>query len=435
MSVTLINGGQWGDEGKGKIVDFLAERHDAGVRSTAGDNAGHTVQIGNRTLAFRVAPSSIASGMLSFITDDVMINPVTLNEEIDMLTTAGVPVAERLKVSRNAHLILPYHVFLDRAVEEGGGAKIGTTRKGVGPAMADKVNRVGIRMEDFIDPDRFAERLARNAREKLAVARALYPKAVGADTPEEFDVNKLLAQFQPLAERIAPLVTDTVSALHALRRDGKHILLEGAQGSMNDLSYGTYPFVTSSRPVAAGVTTGAGLGPRHVDRVISVIKPYQTRVGIGPVMAEVEGPAAEAIRQRGREFGTVTGRSRRIMWFDAVVANYTRDLNGTDYFALTKLDVLDDLDEIKICTGYERNGNPVTEYPSQNTIEEHTEQWETLPGWHEDTSTLTSYRDLPANAKKLVERIAELTETPIGILSLGPERSQTIVLDSGCLPK
>lgn len=435
MSVTLINGGQWGDEGKGKIVDFLAERHNVGVRSTAGDNAGHTVCIGEQTLAFRVAPSSIASGTLSLITDDVMINPVTLNQEIDVLTKAGIPVADLLKVSRNAHLIFPYHVFFDQAVEEGSGQKIGTTRKGVGPAMADKVNRVGIRMEDFINRDRFAERLARNAREKLAVARALYPKAVGADTPEEFDFDKLLARFQPLAKRIAPLVTDTVSILHTLRRNGQHILLEGAQGSMNDLSYGTYPFVTSSRPVASGVTTGAGFGPRHVDRVISVIKPYQTRVGIGPVMAEAEETAADAIRKRGREFGTVTGRSRRIMWFDAVIANYTRDLNGTDYFALTKLDVLDELDEVKLCTGYERNGKPVTEYPSQSTIEEHTEQWETLPGWREDTSQLTNYRDLPVNAKRLIERIAELTDTPIGILSLGPERSQTIVLDSACLPK
>jgi adenylosuccinate synthase len=431
LTTTIVNGGQWGDEGKGKIVGFLAEHYDVGIRSTAGDNAGHTVLHNGRTFKFRLLPSTMALGKPSIVADDVLINPATLVGEIQELRQAGLPVDDMLRISRNAHIVLPYHAHLDECVERGEDS-LGTTQKGVGPAIADKVNRIGIRMEDFIVPDRFRRLLKRNLREKTRLLGALFHES--ADGLAKLNADKILGEYARFARLLSPLTTDTVGLVHSFVRRGQNLLIEGAQGTMNDLTYGTYPFVTASRPIAAGVVAGTGLGPTAVDQVISVIKPYQTRVGKGPIPAEILDGTAEDIRVAGNEYGTVTKRPRRIMWFDLVVAKYARDLNGTTHFALTKLDVLDSLSEIRVCTSYTRQGLSQTGFPSQVDIGEVTEQYRVFPGWRESTSKAETYTDLPKRARVLVDYLANELETPIALISVGPEVERTIVVDGSALP-
>ena len=429
MSVTVVNGGQWGDEGKGKIVDFLVSYYDAGIRGTAGDNAGHTVEYLGRQLKFRIAPSTLAFGKPSFVGDDVLVNPEVLVKEIDEFRDLGTDVKGLLFVSRNVHVVLPYHRYLDECVEEGKRA-IGTTRRGIGPAIADKVNRVGIRMEEFMEPQLFRKRLRENVEHKNRIVEALYPdkKAEDFGGGPAFEADEIFQQYAPLAEKIKPFVTDTVAMVHRMLENGNSLLVEGAQGSMNDLVYGTYPYVTSSRPIASGVLAGTGVGPTTVEKVISVIKPYQTRVGTGPVFCEITGPTAEEVRSRGREYGTVTERPRRVMWFDSVVVNYTSRVNGTTSFALTKLDVLDTLDEIRIGTAYRSGGSRTQEFPAQTDLSRYEAEYISVPGWKESTHHARSYLELPANARHLVEKLEELTNIPVSVISVGPDREQTIVV-------
>ena len=424
MTITIINGGQYGDEGKGKIVDYLADYYDIGIRSTAGDNAGHTICVGSTTLKMRLIPSTILKSRYSLITDDVMINPITLDEEILSLNKAGVDCKNKLMISPNAHIVLPYHKTLD-ALFEAGATPIGTTKRGIGPAMADKVNRIGIRMEEFINPKRFTLRLTENVKRVNMQIKALYSNDV-----EIIDEKKIYQEFLPISERLRLYVTNTVQFIHTALDQKCSIIIEGAQGSMNDLTYGSYPYVTSSRPVSGGLLAGAAIGPTYVDHVLSVIKPYQTRVGIGPVMAEIFGEVSKHICDRGKEYGTVTGRQRRVMWFDSALVNYTRRINGTTAFALAKLDVLDEIEEIKICTAYVRNGKKTEVIPLQTEIEMYEPNYITLPGWKTPISHIRDYKKLPTETKNFIEKIEELTNTPIVIVSVGSDREHTIDIKS-----
>ena len=420
MSVTVVNGGQYGDEGKGKIVDYLGGYYDIGIRSTAGDNAGHTLCVGDMTLKMRLIPSTILDATFSIIADDVLINPITLHQEIETLERAGIDVGARLLISPNAHLVFPFHKRLDELYEEGQ-SPIGTTKRGIGPAMADKVNRVGIRMEEFVNVEKLAARLEENLNLANRAMASLY-----GDNVETIGFDDLYQQMTAIAAKLRPMVVDTVAFTHQALDDHRSILVEGAQGSMLDLAYGSYPYVTASRPLSSGLIAGAAIGPTYVDQVLSVIKPYQTRVGRGAVMAEISGDIADHICRCGREFGTVTGRARRVMWLDTMLVDHARRLNGTTAFALAKLDVMDQMPEIKICTGYRKNGQPTRSMPSQLDIDAYEPVFETLPGWQTPIGEVRRYQDLPTAAKRLIERIQELTATPIAILSVGSDREHTI---------
>lgn len=421
MPVTIVNGGQYGDEGKGKIVDFLAEHYDIGIRSTAGDNAGHTVCVGDKTLKMRLIPSTILSATHSIIADDVMINPLTLVQEIQSLQAAGIDCVDRLMVSPNAHIVMPYHKVLDELYESGTNP-IGTTKRGIGPAIADKVNRVGIRMEEFIRPDILNKRLLENIERINRFIKAEY----GEGTPT-IGLQETIDQISHATKYLSAFVHNTLEFTHRALDEDRSILIEGAQGSMNDLVYGTYPYVTSSRPISGGLLAGAGIGPTYVTEMLSVIKPYQTRVGIGPVMAEFFDEAAKNVCERGHEFGTVTGRARRVMWFDSVVVNHTRRINGTTAFALTKLDVMDELSEIKICTGYiSPDGVETSAIPFQTEMDRYIPKYITMPGWQTSTANIRSYDDLPKEAKAFIRKIEELTNTPVAMISVGPDRENTI---------
>lgn len=419
MGVTIVNGGQYGDEGKGKIVDYLGERYDIGIRATAGDNAGHTIVVEGKTIKMRLIPSTILNTTHAIIGDDVLVNPETLDREITELNRLGIHCKKKLLVSGNAHLVLPYHTRLDELFEEGD-QPIGTTKRGIGPAVADKVNRVGLRMEDCLDLTALKYKIRRRVEEVNVMITAKYGEEHIIGT------QALLNRIMPVLSRLQPFIANTVDFIHRALDIDTPILLEGAQGSMNDLTYGSYPYVTSSRPISGGLLAGAGIGPRFIDQVITVIKPYQTRVGIGPVMAEIEGEIAEHICKRGNEFGTVTGRARRVMWLDTVVVNYTRKINGTTAFALTKLDVLDELEEIKLCTGYSKDGQLYRSLPFQADIARCKPIFETLKGWQAKTSHITTYEALPEAAKALIRRIEKLTHTPIAIISVGADRNHTI---------
>lgn len=419
MAVTIINGGQYGDEGKGKIVDYLGQRYDIGIRATAGDNAGHTIVVEGKTIKMRLIPSTILNTAHSIIGDDVLVNPETLDREIAELERLGIDCKNKLRVSGNAHLVLPYHTLLDQLFEEGD-HPIGTTKRGIGPAIADKVNRVGLRMEDCLDLKSFTAKVTRNVADVNTVIAAKY------GTAHTIVAQDLLNSILPIVSRLHPFVANTTAFIHKALDTDTSILIEGAQGSMNDLTYGSYPYVTSSRPISGGLLAGAGIGPKFITDVITVIKPYQTRVGIGPVMAEIKGEIAEHICKKGNEFGTVTGRARRVMWFDAVVVNYTRKINGTTAFALTKIDVLDELDEIKLCTGYRKAGQLYHSIPFQAELATFEPVFETVKGWTSKTSHITTYEALPEATKHFIKRIEELTSTPIAIISVGADRERTI---------
>lgn len=420
MTVTIVNGAQYGDEGKGKVVDYLGKHFDIGIRATAGDNAGHTVCIGDKVLKLRLLPSTIMSTPISIIADDVMVNPITLDREIQEFEAQGVNCKSRLLVSGNAHMVLPYHQKLDELNEDGANP-IGTTKRGIGPAIADKANRTGIRLEECLDLQKLSERIRARVRHVNDLMRAQY-----GDQKIPLDAEEILKQVSPAIERIRPYVQNTVSFIHQALDENRSILIEGAQGSMNDLTYGTYPYVTSSRSISSGQLAGCGIGPTYVDEVLSIIKPYQTRVGIGPVMAELFGAAASHICEKGHEYGTNTGRQRRIMWFDSVVANHTRRINGTTAFALMKLDVLDEVEQLKICTAYRKGDELIKSVPFQHEMETYTPEYITMPGWRSPTAGITTYAALPAEAKAFIEKIQELTQTPVAMISVGPERDNTI---------
>lgn len=422
-NTSMVIGTQWGDEGKGKVVDYLAEQADFVVRSQGGNNAGHTVVVDDKAFALRLLPSGILyDDKTNIIGTGVVIDPKVLLGEIANLEKEGKS-AKSLHISDRAHLIMPYHIAFDVAEEASkGDLKIGTTKNGIGPCYADKINRVGIRVCDLYDPEVFRSKLAYNVEFKNKILTKVY----GAD-PVDFE--SIYNDYMGYAEQLKPYVTDTNVAVVKAIKAGKKVLFEGAQATMLDLDHGTYPFVTSSHPVAGGASVGAGVGPNYLKNIVGVVKAYSTRVGAGPFPTEQLNEIGDTLRNVGHEFGTVTGRPRRTGWLDLAVVSYAAGLNSLDYLAITRLDILDTLPELKICVGYELNGKKVEGFPaSLADLEACTPIYETLPGWQTDISGVRKYEDLPVAARAYVERIAEVTGVPLGIVSVGPNRSQTIVL-------
>lgn len=423
MATAMVLGTQWGDEGKGKIVDYLAQKADVVIRSQGGNNAGHTVVADGQSFALRLLPSGILfSEKTCIIGNGVVVNPEVLLEEIDGMVKKGVTIS-KLEVSTRAHVIMPYHIRIDEEDEKlRGDDKIGTTKNGIGPCYADKINRVGIRIGDLMDRDVFYQKLKTNLELKNRLFATYY-------NCEGFDFEEIFTKYTVLAERIRPYVKDTEYSANQYIKEGKKVLFEGAQATMLDLDHGTYPFVTSSNPTAGGACVGSGVGPRMMSNIIGVVKAYTTRVGAGPFPAEQSNKIGEYLRETGHEFGTVTGRSRRCGWFDSVVVRYAAMLNSLDYLAITRLDILDGLDTINICKGYMYKGIELKEYPESLKVLQDVEPvYEELPGWKTDISGCKSYDELPENARYYVERISQLVGVPLGIVSVGPDRSQTIVL-------
>ena len=423
MATAMVLGTQWGDEGKGKIVDYLAQKADVVIRSQGGNNAGHTVVADGQSFALRLLPSGILfSEKTCIIGNGVVVNPEVLLEEIDGMVKKGVTIS-KLEVSTRAHVIMPYHIRIDEEDEKlRGDDKIGTTKNGIGPCYADKINRVGSRIGDLMDRDVFYQKLKTNLELKNRLFATYY-------NCEGFDFEEIFTKYTALSERIRPYVKDTEYSANQYIKEGKKVLFEGAQATMLDLDHGTYPFVTSSNPTAGGACVGSGVGPRMMSNIIGVVKAYTTRVGAGPFPAEQSNKIGEYLRETGHEFGTVTGRSRRCGWFDSVVVRYAAMLNSLDYLAITRLDILDGLDTINICKGYMYKGIELKEYPeSLNILQDVEPVYEELPGWKTDISGCKSYDELPENARYYVERISQLVGVPLGIVSVGPDRSQTIVL-------
>ena len=424
MATSMVIGTQWGDEGKGKIVDYLAEQADVVVRSQGGNNAGHTVVVDDHSFALRLLPSGILyDDKDNIIGTGVVVDPKVLLEEIAGLEAKGKS-AKSLKISDRAHLIMPYHIAMDIAEEASkGDQKIGTTKNGIGPCYADKVNRVGIRVCDLYDVDTFKEKLAFNVKIKNAILSKVYGQA-------EVDYDTILNDYLGYAEQLKDMVADTNNEVLEAIQSGKKVLFEGAQATMLDLDHGTYPFVTSSHPIAGGASVGAGVGPNFLKGIVGVVKAYSTRVGEGPFPSELLDEVGDKLRNEGHEFGTVTGRPRRTGWLDLMVVKYAAGLNSLDYLAITRLDILDKFEELKICVGYTLNGKEVKGFPaSLKTLAECQPVYETLPGWQTDISGIRKYDELPEAARRYVERIAEVTGVPLGIVSVGPNRNQTIVLE------
>ena len=420
---TLVIGSQWGDEGKGKVIDFLTETADIVVRSQGGSNAGHTVIANGKKYVLHLVPSGILwDNKVNIIGNGVVINPTSLVEEMNYLLEKGVTITpEKLLISDRAHVVLPIHKEIDAAQEEAlGDQKIGTTKQGIGPTYADKARRIGIRMIDLADPERLRKVLeARIETANDELARLGWPKA---------DPQVTMDAVMAAADVLRPHITNTIPAVNKAIKAGKTVLFEGAQGAMLDIDFGTYPFVTSSNPTAGGACTGSGVPPRAIDRVIGVLKLYTTRVGEGPFPTELKDADGETLRRRGGEFGATTGRPRRCGWFDAVVARYAQRVNGVDFWAMTKLDVLDEFETVKICTGYRRDDGFVYQtFPADLAVLDRCEPvYEELPGWKCETSHVTRYEDLPENARKYVERILELVGGKLGVLSVGPARETTL---------
>lgn len=421
MKRLAVIGSQWGDEGKGKVTDFFAQKADVVVRYQGGNNAGHSVVFDGRRYSLQSIPSGIFNPeTINIMGNGMVVNPVSLVSELEKLHTAGI-TRYRLYISNRAQVVMPYHIDLDGAYEAlKGGNQIGTTKKGIGPAYADKYDRVGIRMGDLLDADYFAQRL----KDALAIKNAQL-QTVGLPT---YDFEPLYKQFCELGERFRPMICDTSELLNDQIDNGKKVLFEGAQGMMLGIDHGTYPFVTSSSPSAASIPLGAGIAPQKVESVLGVAKAYCTRVGEGPFPTELSGETANTIRERGHEYGTVTGRPRRVGWFDAVVANYTRRLGGIDFWGLMLFDVLSGLDKVSICTAYELDGRQTTTMPS--TIAEYSRCKPVLiemEGWKEDISGVRSFDELPEAAKAYIAKIEELTKTPVGLVSVGADRTATIL--------
>ena len=420
MPATVIVGLQWGDEGKGKTTDFLAEQVAMVVRYQGGDNAGHTVVSGDEVFKLRLTPSGVLyPHITSVIGNGVVVNPVTLIAELDELTGRGIDVA-RVRVSRSAHVIMPYHVALDRANEARlDGAKVGTTGRGIGPAYGDRAWRLGLRMEDLLDPVVLRERIGRVLPDKNLL--------LGSMGGEAFRVDELVDLALGWGTRLAPHLDDTTWLVQAALARGEHVLLEGAQGTLLDLDHGSYPFVTSSNPVAGGACTGGGIGPLQVDEVIGVMKAYSTRVGSGPYPTELHDGVGAGIAERGHEFGTVTGRPRRVGWFDAVPLRYAVAVNSVSSIMLNKLDRLSGSDTVRMRVAYETDGRRVEVWPSSGAaLARATPIYEDFPGWSEPIHGVRSLGDLPENARRYVSAIESYAGVPIVLVSVGPERTQTI---------
>ncbi len=421
MPVTVVVGTQWGDEGKAKVIDLLAADHAYVVRYQGGHNAGHTVVVGTERYALQLIPSGVLySSVIPVIGNGVVVDLPTLFKEIDTLEARGVS-CERLKVSSRAQLIFPWHQALDAVFENSlGGAKIGTTLKGIGPAYADKARRVGIRVGDILDAETF-----RNAVRMRALDAQREITSLGGMS---LDVEAIVEQFSVLAERLVPYVADTVNLLHDAKDRGDGILLEGAQATFLDVDHGTYPFVTSSNPTAGGASVGSGLGPRDIGRVVGIAKAYTTRVGSGPFPTELSGDLGEALVDIGHEYGTVTGRRRRVGWLDMVMLKHAVRLNSLTDIALTKLDVLDTFDEVKVCVSYTIDGAPVNGYPDRSDLLDQVEPvYETLPGWKTSLVGVTSFSDLPASAQALINIVERETGVPVSLVGTGPKRDEVVV--------
>ena len=426
MPAVVTIGGQWGDEGKGRVVDLLARHASIVVRYSAGNNAGHTIVNEKGKFALHLVPAGIFyPDKTAIIGNGLVIDPQALIDEITMLETRGVST-DKLRVSDRAHLVMPWHPIIDRQEEQfRGKSAVGTTGKGVGPAFSDKVGRWGIRMSELADAEGFMTRL----RLVLDYKNELLTKLYGLD-PLDFDA--VYESYCDYWARLAPYVTDTSQICHEALRRGERILLEGAQGSLLDLDAGTYDYVTSSVPtsMAGGAAVGAGIAPRDIDRVIGVYKAYQTRVGNGPMPTELFGDEGDRLREAGQEYGTTTGRPRRCGWFDSVAGRYTIRLNGCHSISLTRLDVLDGFEMLKVCVAYSIAGRRVDSFPSSRLALEAAEPiYEELPGWEEETSHCRRFDDLPENAQRYVRRIEELIGAPAALVSVGPERDQAIIVD------
>ncbi|HOC25817.1 MAG TPA: adenylosuccinate synthase, partial [bacterium] len=415
MSVTIILGAQWGDEGKGKIVDLLSAKADVVARYQGGPNAGHTVVIDEEEIVLHQIPSGILHPHTRcIIGNGVVIDPVILMEEVDFVKSKGFQVDGRLFISHRAHLIMPYHKLLDTTREAAeGAAKIGTTGRGIGPAYVDKYDRCGIRIVDLLDRSTLAEKLLKNLESKNKVLQRIYDR-------DSMDTEKIIQDYLEFDRRIDAYVKDTTLLINRAIDAGEEVLIEGAQGTMLDIDFGTYPYVTSSNPTAGGACTGLGIGPTRIDRVLGVVKAYTTRVGMGPMPTEFDTEFGDQMRQLGGEYGATTGRPRRCGWFDAVVVRMAAMINGLTHLAITKLDVLDTLPEIKICTAYRYQGRVMEHYPAELWIQEQLEPvYESHPGWLCSTQEAHSFDELPENARSYLRRISELTRTPISLISVG----------------
>ncbi len=423
MSNLIVLGAQWGDEGKGKIVDLLSDKFAAVARYQGGHNAGHTVYIGSRKFVLKLIPSGILRpGVQAILGNGVVIDPAALMDEISALEAIGLDVKNQLKISNRAHIIFPFHRTLEK-ISEGREDRIaiGTTSRGIGPCYEDKIARRGIRVADLIDHE-FDQLYRSLAEDKKIIAEAFH-------LTDRAQFDEILDNYRKLADQIRPLACDTSHLLNALIRDGKSVLFEGAQGTMLDIDFGTYPFVTSSSAAAGGACTGTGVPPTKIDGIIGVSKAYITRVGAGPFPSEDLGEAGEKIRKAGNEFGSVTGRPRRCGWFDVPLLRYTAEVNGFDSLIITKLDVLDDLDQIPVCVAYEVDGKVITHMPaSTRRMEAIKPVFERLPGWNESTRNATRLHDLPQRAQNYLKFLEERTEVEVGSVSIGPERNETMII-------
>ena len=424
MANVVVVGTQWGDEGKGKIVDLLAENADFVVRFQGGNNAGHTMVVGGEQFIFHLIPSGILQGKACAIGNGLVVDPGVLLEELDRLASRGIDVEpQKFMISERAHIIMPYHKAVDAARENfKGDKKIGTTGRGIGPAYEDKATRRGIRFVDLMEPDVFAEKVNTILDEKNFYLK----NYLSADT---LDAESIIQQYQPYAEKLAPYVTNISVVLNQASKKGQQILFEGAQGTHLDIDHGTYPYVTSSSTLAGNACCGAGIGPGEISDVIGIVKAYTTRVGKGPFPTELLDVIGDKIQEKGAEFGATTGRRRRCGWLDTVLLRNSARLNGLSSVAITKLDVLGEIDALKICTGYEYQGQPLDDFPaSLNVLADCKPIYETFAGWSEDISMLKNFDDLPQSAKNYLKRVEELIETPISLVSVSPERDATMVL-------
>ena len=430
MSNLIVLGAQWGDEGKGKIVDLLSDRFDAVARYQGGHNAGHTVFIGKQKFVLKLIPSGILRpDVLAVIGNGVVIDPAALLEEISGLEAAGIDVKSQLKISNRAHVIFPFHRTIEK-ISEGreNRVAIGTTSRGIGPAYEDKIARRGIRIADLVDID-FPQLYRALAEDKQLIASAFKIADPG-------DFDEILSQYKRLAEQIRPMTCDTAHLLNSMIRAGKSVLFEGAQGTLLDIDFGTYPFVTSSSAAAGGACTGTGVAPTKIDGIIGVSKAYITRVGAGPFPSEDLTEVGEQIRKAGNEFGSVTGRPRRCGWFDVPLLRYAAEVNGFDSLIMTKLDVLDELDEIRVCVAYEMDSKLIYQMPaSTRSIDAIKPVFEKLPGWKQSTKGITDLNELPERAKEYLRFLEEKTGVEVGSVSNGPERNETMIVPGSKLER
>ena len=423
MPAIVLLGAQWGDEGKGKATDLLGDRVDYVVRYQGGNNAGHTVVIGDQKYALHLLPSGILSpNVVPVIGNGVVIDPGVLLTEIKGLNERGIDTS-KLKISTNAHLITPYHRTIDKVSERFlGNSKIGTTGRGIGPAYADKINRIGIRIQDLFDPSILQQKIEGALRDKNQVLIKVFNR-------KGLEVEEVLKEYLEYAEILAPYIADTGLLLNKALDAGKNVLLEGSQGTLLDVDHGTYPFVTSSNPTAGGACTGSGIGPTRISRVIGIVKAYTTRVGSGPFPTELFDEDGEKLRTIGGEIGVTTGRARRCGWYDAPIARYAVRVNGLTDFFLTKLDVLTGWDKIPVCVAYEVDGKRVEELPASQSDFHHAKPiYEYLPGWSENITKARTFNELPANARAYVKYLEEISGAPMSAIGVGPGRDETIVL-------